>query len=297
MKLRHPKKTAFVLAGGASFGAVQVGMLKALLDQGIAPDLVVGASVGALNGAFLAGYPTAAGMVELERLWLQVRQHDIFPFSLPSMLSLVLSKRNYWSAPDRLRTLITQTLPFRNLEDASIPCYVVATDLFNGREVCFERGAAHKALLASVAIPGVFPPVRHRNRYLVDGGICDNAPISVAIKHGARRVIVIPTGVSCAISEPPQRIIGMALHALNLIIMQQLVREAEAYAKKIELVIVPPLCPLEVSPYDFSQTASLIQRAEVSTRRWLRQGGLKPRGRPQALLLHRHGKKKRKASL
>jgi NTE family protein len=288
MKRSQPRKTAFVLAGGASLGAVQVGMLKALLARKIVPDLIVGASVGAINGAFLAGHPTVEGMKELERIWLSVRQRDIFPISIACALLTLLSGRNYWSSSRRLEALIARALPFHRLEDAPIPCHIVATDLFNGRRYCFTKGSAEKALLASSAIPGVFPPVRHGSRYLVDGGVTNNAPISVAIKHGAKRIIVIPTGISCAIAEPPGRIIGMALHALNLMIMQQLTREASIYSKTIELVIVPPLCPMTVTPYDFSQTAALIQRAEEATRKWLSKGGLHVREKPQALLLHRH---------
>lgn len=125
-------------------------------------------------------------------------------------------------------------------------------------------------------------------RCLLDGGIMNNTPISTAVKMGAARVIVLPTGISCALSAPPRSVLGLALHALNLLIMRQLVSDIEHYARELEVVTVPPLCPLATTTYDFTQTADLIHRAEAATGRWLRTDGLHHFGVPGQLLPHQH---------
>ena len=283
---RAKNQTAFVFAGGGSLGAVQVGMLKALVGQGVIPDLVVGASVGAINGAYFAGRPTIKGIAELQKIWLRIRQDDVFPVTVRSGLAILLAHRSYLVDPTSLAQLIASLLPFKNFEDAVLPCYVVATDIYNGQEVCFSQGDAHKAVLASASIPAVFPPVQYDERYLVDGGVANNTPISTVAALGVKRVIVLPTGFSCSISAPPPTIVAMALHALNLMIMKQLLRDIELYSGKLEIIVVPPLCPVEVTPYDFSQTATLISRAEKSTGEWLRHGGLRSSDLPHTMIPH-----------
>ncbi|MDR3417419.1 MAG: patatin-like phospholipase family protein [Nevskia sp.] len=286
---RKGRLTAFVLAGGGSLGAVQVGMLKALMQRRVVPDLVVGASVGAINSAYFAGRPDAKGTAQLEQIWLGIRQEDVFPVSLRAGLGALLGRRNYFVEPDNLARLIGSLLPFKDFADAALPCHVVATDIYNGQNVCFSEGDAPKAVLASASIPAVYPPVQYGDRYLVDGGVASNTPISSAVALGAQRVIVLPTGFSCSITEPPRTVVAAALHSLNLMIMQQLVRDTALYADRAEIVVVPPLCPVDVTPYDFSQTASLIRRAETSTAEWLLAGGLESVEVPHTLVPHHDG--------
>jgi NTE family protein len=144
------------------------------------------------------------------------------------------------------------------------------------------------AALASAAIPGVFPPVPINGRYLMDGGIANNTPISTAFGLGARRVIVLPTGMSCALEAPPRGAVGLALHALNLLIMRQLLSDIERFSPRCELIVIPPLCPLTTTAYDFSHSGELIQRADATTRLWLQRNGLENRGAPSELLPHEH---------
>jgi NTE family protein len=281
-------KTAFVLAGGGSLGAVQVGMLKALTRADIVPDLVVGASVGAINGAYFAAEPDDAGVKRLERIWSRLHRADIFPLSPLNSLLAILGRRDHLIASSALRQLVESELPCEKLENARIPCYVVATDVLDGTEVPISAGPLAIALLASAAIPAVFPHVTLDGRHLMDGAITNNTPISTALKLGATRVIVLPTGMSCALEKLPRGAVGFALHALNLLVMRQLLNDIERYSDRAELVIVPPLCPVSVSAYDFSQTADLIRRAEATTRLWLRKNGLERGGAPGELLPHEH---------
>src|SRR3954468_836560 len=108
-------KTAFVFAGGGSFGAIQVGMLHALASHGIVADMVFGSSVGALNGAYYAGDPTLDGVRKLEAIWRSIRQQDVFPVTWRTLLGF-LRRRDFLVSPDGLRKLINAHLPYRNLE-------------------------------------------------------------------------------------------------------------------------------------------------------------------------------------
>jgi NTE family protein len=281
-------RTAFVMAGGGSLGAVQVGMLKALVRRGILPDFVVGASVGAINSAYFASAPDSSGIARLERIWCRMRSRDVFPFSPVDSLLAILGRRDHIVSSARLQALIESELPCARFEEAQLPCYVVATDVLAGTEVCLNDGPLTPALLASAAIPAVFPRVIIDGRHLIDGGVANNTPVSSAIKLGATRIIVLPTGLSCALTAPPRGAVALAMHAVNLLVMRQLVSDIEHFSRHAEIIVLPPLCPVTVTSYDFSQSAELIRRAEASTRLWLKQNGLHSRGTPEELLPHEH---------
>jgi NTE family protein len=281
-------RTAFVLAGGGSLGAVEVGMLRALAAAEVRADMIVGASAGAINAAFYAGKPTRAGADELTHIWTGLRARDVFPFSPVGGLLGALSLRDHMVEPAGLARLIARHLPYERLEQAAIPIHVVATDVLSGKLVALSQGPALPALLASAAIPGVFPPVRIGGVPLFDGGIASNTPIAAAIGLGAERVIVLPTGYSCEMKSAPTSALAMALHGLNLMIARQLVIDVERFQDRTPIRVVPPLCPLATQAFDFSHARSLIQRAERVTQEWLRGGGLEHGGIPHELPAHTH---------
>jgi NTE family protein len=263
-------------------------MLAALARRGVVPDLIVGASVGAINAAYYAAEPDERGVERLKRIWLELRRTDVFPLSPIAGMLGFFGKTDHLITPGPLRSLIQSQLPYERLEDAPLPCYVVATDALEGTEVVLSSGPAAAALLASAAIPAVFPPVLLDGRFLLDGGVSNNTPISIAVELGATRVIVLPTGISCSLQAPPSSAMALALHALNLLIMRQLVNDIERCASVADVITVPPLCPLSTTSYDFSQSADLIHRAEAATRLWLRTGGPQHLGAAPALLPHQH---------
>jgi NTE family protein len=277
--------TAFVLAGGGSFGAIQVGMLHELVAHGVKADFVVGSSVGALNGAYFAGDPTAAGVARLESIWRGLKRQDVFAVTLRQLVGLLFKSPSLVD-PRALRRLIDRHLPYRLLENAAIPVYIAATEVLSGASVQLSSGPAVEAILASCAIPAAFPPVRIGKDYLIDGAIANNTPVVTAVELGASRLIVLPTGFACSLKAPPATAIGIALHALNLLIARQLVRDLEQLAGRVEVITVPPLCPISVSPYDFSRAHELIARAAENTRRWLESGGLTRQRIPGALRPH-----------
>ena len=280
-------RTAFVFAGGGSFGAVQVGMLHALVEHGVRADFVVGSSVGAINGAYFAGNPTLDGVVQLKRLWLGIRRSDVFPVSWRAAAGF-LWRRDFLLSSAGLRTLVDTHLPYRQLEEAQIPVHIVATNLLSGAAVVLSQGSAADAILASSAIPAAFAPVAIDGRYLVDGAITSNTPVKVAVALGAQRLIVLPTGFACALENPPMGAVANALHALTLLIARQLVAELEVLDRSIDFAIVPTLCPRTGSPYDFSRSAELIASAAGSSRQWIASGGLDRREIPDALRAHSH---------
>ena len=261
--------------------------MHSLAARGIFADMVVGSSVGAMNGAYYAGDPTLKGVLQLEAIWRSLRRQDVFPITWRTLLGF-LWRRDFLIPHDGLQKLVDDHLPYRDLEDAQLPVHIVTTDLVTGDSVVLSEGSAVQAIIASTAIPGAFAPVRYKDRYLVDGAIASNTPVRVAIEKGARRLIILPTGYACATEAPPAGAVANALHALTLLIARQLVSELEDIGTGIEYFVVPPLCPLVGSPYDFSRTSDHIERAVASTNVWLEQGGLTRGGIPHEMRLHGH---------
>jgi len=276
-----------VFAGGGSFGAIQVGMMDSLARHDITADMVVGSSVGALNGAFYASDPTVDGVERLANIWRGLRRQDVFPFTWRTLLSF-LWRRDFLISHDGVRKLVDDHIPYRNLEEARLPVHIVTTDIVTGDSVVFSKGPAAEAIMASTAIPGAFAPVHYGDRYLADGAISSNTPVRLAVKQGARRLIILPTGHACANESPPVGALANALHALTLLIARQMVSELENIGPDIEYFVVPPLCPLVGSPYDFSRTAEHIERARLNTDEWLAAGGLERRAIPHELRPHEH---------
>lgn len=280
------EKTAFVLAGGGSLGCIQVGMLRALLAAGVYPDFVVGSSVGALNACYFAAYPDAEGVESLARIWASVRRRDIFPFTLATALS-VIKRRDSLIDPSPLRRLVEKALPYSLLEEAKLPVCLVATDM-QGVAVPLSRGKAVEAIMASAAVPGVYPTVDIDGAPLMDGAVAANTPVRAAASLGATKIFILPTGYACDLQGPPSGAVARALHAITLLIAWQLSRDIERLSETVELHMAPALCPLDVSPYDFSQSERLMTRATLSTQKWIEGGGLTLRAAPSQLAPHHH---------
>jgi NTE family protein len=264
-------------------------MLQALADHHLEPDLLVGASAGALNAAYVAGRGFDHDTLDdLATIWTRLRRQEVFPISPHRQLLALAGLKPSLCAPDGLRRLIETHVGFDALEDARLPVHVVATDVLSGTDVALSTGDPVAAVLASAAIPAVFPTVGIDDRILFDGGVANNTPISHAVALGADRVVVLPAGVACALAEPPRGAVATAVHALTLLIEQRLVLDVAAFQEAVELIVLPPLCPLSVSSTDFRSGALLIERARTATTRWLDDGKhLLPH--PERFLgLHRH---------
>jgi NTE family protein len=259
--------TAFVLSGGASLGAIQVGMIRALYERGVTPDVIVGTSVGALNGAFIASRPPTPGTAEeLAEVWRDLGRGQVFPLNPLAGFLGFFGARNHLISQDGVRKLIEDHIQFTQLEEAPIPFHVIATDLLSGRELRLSHGDALEAILASAAIPGVFAPVEWGGRKLIDGGVSNNAPIADAIELGAERIYVLPTGSACDLPDPPRGAVAMLLHAMSLLVMRRLLVEVDALRDRAELIVLPPPCPHAITPIDFSHADELIRRGYEGSR-------------------------------
>jgi NTE family protein len=267
----HEPRTAFVLSGGASLGAAQAGMLQALYERGIVPDLLVGTSAGALNAAFVASRPqTPATASELGRVWRGLQREDIFPLRMSALVSGACGRRDHVVSDCGLRQLVSRHIEFEDLADAAIPLHLVAFDLTEGRELLLSGGPATDAVVASASIPGVFPPVTMAERRLIDGGVANNTPISHAIALGAERVYVLPTqDARRQCGHVPTSALDAATYGLGLLMESRLRIDIERYSREVELIVLPVPDTTGIQPTCFEQSARLISGALVGARAML----------------------------
>lgn len=282
-------KTAFVLSGGASLGAIQAGMLRALYERGIKPDLIVGTSAGAMNGAYIASRPqTVATADALAGVWRDLKRGQVFPLNPLTGLLGFLGTRDHLVPASGLRKLIARHIEHEALEDMPVPLHVVAVDVISGEELRLSHGPVVDAVMASVAIPGVVAPVRWKDRTLMDGGVANNTPISHAVELGAERIYVLPTGHACALREPPRGALAVALQAISLLTQRRLVDDIQRHESDARLIVLPPPCPLSIQPIDFAHAEELTARALQDAREFLDAGGeQKP---PIKMRMHRHAR-------
>lgn len=209
---RTNTSTAFVFSGGGARGALHVGALRALLQAGIHPDMVVGTSIGAWNAAWLARMPTLDGVEALADVWYGLQPQQVLlgrkrPIgsrlarirALHALLMLTALRRIAGGSSSLysdagLRQILTQHLADTTFDELALPCSVIATDLSHGGRAVFRRGPVVDALLASSAIPGIFPPVRINGSMYADGGMVDGCSVETAVEMGARRIFVLAIG-------------------------------------------------------------------------------------------------------
>jgi NTE family protein len=268
-------RTAFVLAGGASLGAIQVGMLQALYESGIVPDVLVGTSAGALNAAFVASRPqTPATAKALGCVWQDLRRGDLFPISMITLVGGLCGHRSHIVPDHGLRRLVRRNIEFDDLAEAPIPVHVITFDLAEGRELALSEGPAVDSLVAAAAIPGVFAPVAIGGRRLVDGGVVNNTPISHAVELGAERIYVLPTeDPSCRRADyAPRGAVDAAIYGVRLLIDHRLDADITRYAAEAELIVLPAPNVGRVQPTHFEHAARLIDDAHVACRAVLAHG-------------------------
>jgi len=277
---------AFVLTGGGSLGAVHVGMLQALYERNIAPDLIIGTSVGGINGAYIASRPqTAATASALGDIWRGLKRQHIFPVGLTGGFLGFVGRRSHFLSNRALRRLLRTHAEFHDLSEAPIPLHVIATDAATGQEVAISSGNTVDAVLATSALPGIFPPVSWNGRLLVDGGVSNYAPISHALDLGAENIYVLTSGTACDLPEPPNGALPLLLHSMSILITGRLVVEIDHLKEKANFIVLPPPCPVNVPPHDFSQAATLIERSYETAGTYLDAlSGDGPAPMPQHLL-------------
>jgi len=249
-------------------------MLQALSERGVHPDVLIGTSAGAINAAYVAGHGTGTkALADLADIWRGLRRQQVFPFAPARHLLAVAGVRSSLCSNRNLRALVEAHVSYERLEDAPIALHVVATNLLSGEEVLLSTGDAVSAVLASAAIPGVFPTIERDGLVLADGGVANNAAVSQAVGLGADEVYVLPAGFACALTEAPRTALAAAVQALTLLIQQRLIADVARYGERTAIRVLPPLCPLAVPATDFRHAGTLIDRARRATGQWLDAGG------------------------
>jgi NTE family protein len=261
---RDRPRVAFVLSGGGNQAVAQVGMLRALIERGIVPDVVVGTSAGALNGCAVAYSPTVAGVARLAGVWIDLTTTHVFPGGKLSRAWNVVRRGAYLFESSGLETLIDRSTAARTFGDLAVPLRVVATDFDTGEEVVLANGPLRPALLASAALPGVFPIVTHGGRRLVDGGVVNTVPLWHALSGPVDRVYVM--NVTGSVSDRAPRspldvVMASFAHSRN----QRFELELRHASPGVDVVLLPR--PRDTRDlFDFSGAEDLIDEAyELAT--------------------------------
>lgn len=267
-------KVALVLTGGGALGAVQVGMLRALVERGLRADMVLGSSVGALNAAGYAQDPTHDGIDAVQRAWLGARDNALFNHGRLWSLKQFATKRNAVYEENGLAAIIDGVVVHERLEHFPVPLGVMATSLSGDPERCFWSGPTRDLLLASSALPGVFPPVAISGELFIDGGVINNAPVSHAVAAGATKVYVLLCGPKMAESETlGPRPLDQVLGAFALARKARTLHDLDNLPADVEACVIPGPSAPKLYYVDLSHTAELIDRGLGVARAFLEMAG------------------------
>ncbi len=271
---------AFVLGGGGHLGAHEVGMLRALLARGTRPQLIVGTSVGAINGAVVAADPTTAGLERLAETWAAIERHDVFGGSILRRLGTLARTRTSLHENAALRAALEEGLPER-IEDLAVPFQCVAASIESAAERWFTEGPLVDAVLASSAVPGILPPVEIRGEHFVDGGIVNSIPVGRAVALGARRIYVLHVGRLDRALEPPRWPWEVGLVAFEIARRHRFVGDLAALPEDVEVHVMPtgqadPPRYSDLSQLRYRDTSRIgerIERAYEASLRYLDERG------------------------
>lgn len=270
-----PRPLAFVLGAGGSLGASQVGMLQALRDEGLTPDLIVGASVGSLNGAFLAADPVG-GASRLSYVWPALRSAAVFPGSRLEQALSIRRQHTFLHPASGLAAVIAEHLAVENIEDLQVPFTAVATDVQTAAPVLLSSGDLANALLASAAIPGVFPAVEREGRWLYDGGMVASVPMRQAQALGAKSLVVLDCGLGVRNRSVPSTFAQVMTWSLDVLMRQQARADVELVSDAVPVVYMPVQSAISVNPLDFRHTLALMHSGYELAKALL--GGLEVEG-------------------
>jgi NTE family protein len=265
---------AFVLGGGGVLGAVEVGMLRALFRAGIRPDLVLGTSIGAVNGALVAADPTEAVTNRLVRLWASPEASEVYGDSVARQLRR-FAARTHLHSPRPLRRLLEAELgEHTTFADLKVPFHCCAASIERAAEHWFSDGPLVPAVLASASVPGLLPPAQIDGEHFIDGGIVNSIPIGAAVDRGAAQIFVLQVGRIERPLTPPRRPWEIAQVAFEIARRHRFARELAALPAEVEVHVLPTggLDPRDDSPWAYRDMAAIgrrISRAYVASRRYL----------------------------
>ena len=278
-----PRRVAFVLGGGGGpFGAHEVGMLRALIERGIVPDLVLGTSVGAINGVAVAADPSVAGVERLTGMWSEMERGGVFGGSVVGRIATLARSRTHLHGNETLRALLDEALPVSRIEDLAVAFQCVAASIERACEHWFSAGPVVDAVLASASVPGILPPVRIGEEHFVDGGIVNSIPVSRAVELGAQRIYVLHVGRLERPLEPPRWPWEVGLVAFEIARRHRFVGDMAALPEHLDVHVlptgqqdVPRFTDLSQFRYrDTSNVSKRIARAHEASAAYLAERGL-----------------------
>ncbi len=266
--------TALVLAGGGIRGAVQIGMLQVLAEHGFLPDRIYGSSVGAVNSVAFAGDPTPSGVERMARIWTGLTSDDVYPQSRLHGPWLYFQQRDSVYSNWGLRKIVEEEIAFERLEESVVPVEVVATSLTDGRERWFTYGPAVDAVLASAAIPALFPPVEIDGELFIDGGVVNNVPIRRAIDAGATTIVVLLCSPPVYEPSKPKRPVEAMLNALFISVHARFARDMAHLPPGVEVILCAGSEGGSRDFDNFSTTEALIAEGRKEASEVVRRYGL-----------------------
>ena len=229
---------AFVLGGGGLLGAHEVGMLRALSEAGIRPDLVVGTSIGAINGAFVAADPSGAA-ARLARMWQGEELRLAFSENLWGRAVRLVRSGTHLHSLEPLRRLLLSTLPGTDFADLKLPFHCVAAGIESASARWFSSGPVVPAVIASCAVPGLLPPVEIDGTHYFDGGLVDSIPVGRAVALGASVVYVLQVGRIESPLQVPTRPWEVALVAFEIARRHRFHEEMSALPSDVRVHVLP----------------------------------------------------------
>lgn len=233
------RSVAFVLGGGGVLGASQVGMLRALLERGIKPDLILGTSVGAVNGAVIASEPSLETIDRLGELWKSLAGSGVFSSSLLGQATRLARHGTHLHSALPLRRLLAEHLPFTDIEDMPVRFQCVAASIERARATWFDRGSLVDAVVASCAVPGLLPPAKVGDEHFLDGGLVSSIPVGRALRLGAEKVCVLQVGRVEQALKPPRWPWEVGLVAFEIARRAQFVEDLAGVAEGVEVHVLP----------------------------------------------------------
>ena len=275
-------KVAYVLGGGGQLGAHEVGMLRALLERELVPELVLGTSVGAINGAAVATEPTPATVERLTGVWSELEQRDTFASSLFGRLATLARTGTHLHGNEPLRGLLERWLPVERIEDLPVAFQCVAARIETASEHWFTAGSLIDAVMASSAVPGILPPYAIDGQHYIDGGIVNSIPVRRAVELGAATVFVLHVGRLDRPLEPPRRPWEVALVAFEIARRHRFVGDLATLPEDVAVHVMPtgqvdPPSYTDLSQFRYRDTSKIgdrIARAYDASARYLAERSL-----------------------
>jgi NTE family protein len=235
----RPSELAVVLGGGGILGGHEVGMLRALADRGIRPDVILGTSVGAINGAFFAADPTAAGVERLTELWCEMNRSERSAGSMLRRVTTLARSGTHLQSFSEVRERLVSVLPVQRVEQLAVPFQCVAASIERAAEHWFDAGPLADVILASCSVPGILPPVRIGDEHFIDGGIVNSIPVSRAVALGASKIYVLQVGRLEQPLRPPRWPWEVGMVAFEVARRHRFAHDLNALPEGIELHVLP----------------------------------------------------------